>query len=91
MHLTCDVLEKLSGMPMNTINIVGGGSQNEHLSQLTANISGKKVSAGPVEATAMGNAIVQAISLGEIANLESGRNLIRNSNLEIKHYHPNGS
>ena len=86
--LTCDVLEKLSGMPMNTINIVGGGSQNEHLSQLTSNISGKKVSAGPVEATAMGNAIVQAISLGEIANLESGRNLIRNSNLEIKHYHP---
>ena len=84
--LTCDVLEKLSGLPMKTINIVGGGSQNHHLSQLTSNVTRKKVVAGPVEATAMGNAIVQAIALGEISNMEAGRQLIRNSVKDLKHF-----
>lgn len=86
--LTCDVLEKLSGIPMKSINIVGGGSQNDHLSQTTANVSKRRVTAGPVEATAIGNAIVQAITLGEIDNLEQGRALIRKSAINLKHFEP---
>jgi rhamnulokinase len=86
--MTSDVLEKLSETQMKSINIVGGGSQNDHLSQLTANVSRRRVTAGPVEATAMGNAIVQAIANGEIANLKEGRDLIRKSALNLKHFEP---
>ena len=74
---------------MPAIQIIGGGSQNALLSQLTADISGLEVIAGPIEATAMGNAIVQAIALGEIASLEEGRKLVKASDLKIKSYHPN--
>lgn len=86
--LTCDVLEKLSGIPMKTINIVGGGSQNHHLSQLTSSVTQRKVTTGPVEATAMGNAIVQAIALGELKDMEKGRELIRNSVKDLNHFTP---
>lgn len=85
---TCDVLEVCSGLPMPGIHIVGGGSQNDHLSQLTADVSGREVIAGPVEATAMGNAIVQAIALGELADIEAGRALIRNSELKLHSFLP---
>jgi rhamnulokinase len=73
---------------MPGIHIVGGGSQNDHLSQLTADVSGREVIAGPIEATAMGNAIVQAIALGEIANIEAGRDLIRKSDLKLHSFAP---
>ena len=86
--LTCDVLEELSGIPMKTINIVGGGSQNGHLSQLTSSVTKRKVTTGPVEATAMGNAIVQAIALGELKNMEAGRELIRKSVKDLNHFTP---
>ena len=86
--LTCDVLEELSGIPMQTINIVGGGSQNAHLSQLTSNVTKRNVTSGPIEATAMGNAIVQAIAHGEIEDLEAGRELIRKSVKDLKHFTP---
>ena len=85
---SCDVLQQCSGMPMPAIHIVGGGSQNQHLSQLTADVSGREVIAGPVEAAAMGNAIVQAITLGEIESIEAGRRLIEASNLSFKHFQP---
>ena len=76
---------------MPAIHIVGGGSQNHHLCQLTADISGKEVIAGPVEATAMGNAMVQAIALGKDANLtdaKSARALISRSDLGVKSFKP---
>jgi sugar (pentulose or hexulose) kinase len=90
---TCDDLEICSKLPMPAINIVGGGSQNHHLCQLTANISGKEVVAGPVEATAMGNAMVSAIALGNNPNLvdaKSARALISRSNLGLKSFKPKG-
>lgn len=82
------VLHACSGIPMLAIQIIGGGSQNALLSQLTADISGLEVIAGPIEATAMGNAIVQAIALGEIPSLEAGRKIVKASDLKIKSYLP---
>lgn len=91
---TCDSLAVLSNLPMPAIHIVGGGSQNEHLCQLTADISNKQVIAGPVEATALGNAMVSAIATQAHANLIdpiSARELIKKSNLGLKNFQPNPS
>ena len=88
---TADTLVECSNLPMPAIHIVGGGSQNEHLCQLTADISGRQVIAGPVEATAMGNAMVQAIALGQQPHLTdtiSARALIESSNLGLKKFDP---
>ena len=72
-HLAAD----LSGKPVSVIHLVGGGSQNELLCQLTADRSGLPVLAGPVEATAIGNVLVQARSLGAApADLEAMRALV---------------
>lgn len=84
---TFDLLEACTGTPMKTVHITGGGSQNSMLCQMTADISGRVVVAGPVEATAMGNAIVQWISLGEIADVAAGRELVLRSG-EFATYEP---
>ena len=55
------------------MQIIGGGSQNGYLNQATATATGKPVLAGPVEATAMGNAVVQAIAAGRFASLAEAR------------------
>ena len=62
-------IEKISKKSINKLHIVGGGSKNELLSQLAANATGKKIIAGPVEATALGNIIVQAIAKGNAIRL----------------------
>ncbi len=72
-------LQDASGIEVSRINIVGGGSANDLLNQLTANSTGLPVVSGPTEATAYGNLIVQLIALGEIKNLNEGRTLISNS------------
>jgi rhamnulokinase len=59
--------EHLSGHPVDVVHIVGGGSQNALLCQLTADAAGKPVVAGPVEATALGNLLVQARTLGAVS------------------------
>jgi rhamnulokinase len=56
--------ERLSGQKINTVHIVGGGSQNTLLCQLTANRTGRRVLAGPVEATAVGNVLIQGRATG---------------------------
>jgi rhamnulokinase len=56
--------ERLSGSKINTVHIVGGGSQNALLCQLTANRTGRRVLAGPVEATAVGNVLIQGRAAG---------------------------
>ena len=56
--------ERLSGQKINTVHIVGGGSQNTLLCQLTANRTGRRVMAGPVEATAVGNVLIQGRAAG---------------------------
>src|SRR5207245_1697918 len=59
---TLDGLEELTGTKIETLHIVGGGSQNQLLNQFTANAAARPVLAGPVEATVLGNLLVQARS-----------------------------
>ncbi|MEC5273651.1 rhamnulokinase [Caldifermentibacillus hisashii] len=80
-------LEKIIKKPIDSINIVGGGSNVNLLNQLTSTLSGKKVYTGPNEATAIGNLIVQMITNGDLKDVEEGRDIIRNS-FEIKCYQP---
>ena len=72
-------LEDAANMKVSEIDIVGGGSSNDLLNQLTADATGLKVIAGPVEATVMGNLIIQMMSAGWITSLEEGRSLISKS------------
>jgi rhamnulokinase len=69
-------IEEACGYTLPAIHIVGGGSSNALLNQLTANVTGKPVYAGPDEATAMGNAIVQMMALGEFASLDEAREAV---------------
>ena len=72
-----DLIETIVSRPMTAVHIVGGGSRNRLLNQLTANATGRPVIAGPVEATATGNILVQAIATGRLASLREGRDLLR--------------
>lgn len=69
----------LTGKKYTTINIVGGGCQDTYLNQKTAQATGLRVYAGPVEGTAIGNMIVQMIQANELADLQKARNVIRDS------------
>lgn len=69
-------LEKLTGHRLDTIRIAGGGSRNRVLCQFTADACDRPVVAGPVEATALGNIVVQAIARGELPGVEAGRQAI---------------
>lgn len=80
-------LEEVTCKKIDSIHIVGGGVQDKLLCQLTANITGKKVLAGPVEATAIGNIIVQAQAVGKIRDIAHGKEVIKNS-FEIIEYNP---
>jgi rhamnulokinase len=60
-----DRLELVTGRPITTVHVVGGGARNALLSRLTADATRRRVLAGPVEATALGNVLVQAMALGE--------------------------
>jgi rhamnulokinase len=62
-------IERLTGEPIAGIHVVGGGSRNAYLNQATADATGKPVLAGPVEATAAGNVIVQAVAAGRLASI----------------------
>jgi rhamnulokinase len=73
---------------MPAIHIVGGGSQNAHLSQMTADLSRREVITGPIEATAIGNAIVQAIASGEMADIQSARAMIESSEANFGRFTP---
>jgi rhamnulokinase len=71
-----DVLERLeavTGRSLDTIHVIGGGAQNKLLCQLTADVTGRVVLAGPVEATALGNVLVQARAAGELGSLADMR------------------
>jgi len=74
-----DGLEELTGTKIEVLHIVGGGSQNKLLNQFTANASARTVLAGPVEATVLGNLLVQVRSNGELRSLADIRTVIRNS------------
>ena len=80
-------LEALTGKKYTSINIVGGGCQDEYLNRRTAKATGLPVYAGPVEGTAIGNLLVQMIQAGEYENLQAARDAIRAS-FEIKEVLP---
>lgn len=80
-------LKALTGKHYTSINIVGGGCQDEYLNQRTAQATGLPVYAGPVEGTAIGNLIVQMIHAGEFENLQAARDAIR-AGFEIKEVNP---
>ena len=80
-------LEELSGSKVDVIHIVGGGSQNELLNQFAANACGRPVVAGPVEATALGNVLIQARTSGALSTLAEMRTVVRASSA-LKHYEP---
>ena len=80
-------LEELTGERIKVIHIVGGGSQNDLLNQFTADACQRPVLAGPVEATSIGNLVMQLFALGEIRSLAEGRALVRRS-VEPKAFDP---
>jgi len=84
---TLEKLEAMLGHRLEVIHIVGGGSRNQLLCQFTADATQQPVVAGPVEATAIGNVLMQALALGEFASLQEARALVRDS-FEMVHYEP---
>jgi rhamnulokinase len=68
-----ETLERLGGRPVPGVHVVGGGSRNDYLNQATADAACRPVLAGPAEAAAAGNVLVQAVTCGEIASLADGR------------------
>ena len=72
-------LEEVTGNPIEVIHIVGGGSQSEILNQFTADACQRPVVSGPVEATALGNLLVQVRASGELATLAEMREIVRRS------------
>ncbi|MBI5878107.1 MAG: rhamnulokinase [Chloroflexi bacterium] len=76
---TLERIAEMRGRKPSVIHIVGGGSQNRLLCQWTADACAVPVVAGPVEATALGNALVQLMSAGKLASLREGRELVRHS------------
>lgn len=76
--------------PINRIHIIGGGAQNEMLSQFTADAAGVEVVAGPVEATAVGNILIQAMAIGAVKSRAEIREIVRNS-FALKVYRPHGT
>ena len=82
-----EALEGLLGKRLDVIHIVGGGSKNEVLNQLAADCTGRVVVAGPAEATAAGNALIQAIGAGALSGLEEARAVVQRS-FPVKRYEP---
>lgn len=86
-RLTLQNLESMLGRKLKTIHVVGGGSRNALLNQMTADACGREVLAGPTEASALGNALVQMLALGHIQSLKHLRELVR-SNVQTRRYEP---
>ena len=80
-------MEEITGKTVTCINMVGGGIQDQLLCELTAKKTGKRVMAGPVEGSVLGNSIVQLVAMGEVKDVQAGRDIIRNS-FDVKIYEP---
>ena len=83
-------LEETLGRRMEVVHIVGGGSQNRLLNQFVADATGRQVVAGPAEATAIGNVLVQAMGSGAVPDLDSAREVVKNS-FEVRRFEPRNS
>jgi rhamnulokinase len=84
---TIEGLQDVLGRKLAVIHIVGGGTQNELLNQMTADACARPVIAGPVEATAIGNILVQAMATGDVKSLDDARSIVRAS-FDVKRYEP---
>src|SRR5262249_5749100 len=82
-------LEEMLGKRLDVIHVVGGGCQNELLCQFTADACNRMVLAGPVEATALGNVLLQAMGLKILGSLAEAREVVRQS-FDLKTYTPFG-
>ncbi|MCE9603821.1 MAG: rhamnulokinase [Planctomycetia bacterium] len=80
-------LEELAGGRLETIHVVGGGTQNRQLCQATADACGRRVVAGPIEATAIGNVMMQAIAAGAVGNIAQAREVVGES-FSVEEYSP---
>ena len=78
-----DDLENITGEKYMTLNIIGGGSKNKFLNELTAKYTKRKIITGPTEGTAIGNLMMQMVGNGELEDIYAGRKIIKNS-FEIK-------
>ena len=72
-------LEAVTGEKYETLNIIGGGSQNKLLNAMTKEYTGKKIITGPAEGTAIGNLMMQMVGCGDIADVAEGRKIIKAS------------
>ena len=84
---TLDTIEQMTGRTIRRLHIVGGGSQSALLNQFAASATGRAVLTGPVEATAAGNVLIQAVALGDLESLSAMRKLVRDS-FSISSYQP---
>ena len=86
-RLVLERLEELTSKHLDPIHIIGGGTKNRFLNQLTANATGRTVITGPVEATAIGNILMQAIGMNHLGSLIDARDVVRAS-FEPEVYEP---
>lgn len=89
-RLVIERLRSIRGRPIETIHVIGGGSRNDLLCRFTADATGLPVLAGPAEATAIGNILVQALALGLVAAPADIRAIVRRS-VELRAYEPCGA
>jgi rhamnulokinase len=82
-----EMCEKISSSRIETIHIVGGGTKNLQLCQAAADACGRRVIAGPIEATAIGNIMMQAVAVGDVKNIDEARQIIRSS-FDVVEYLP---
>jgi rhamnulokinase len=86
-RFTLEQIREVSDQPIEVIHIIGGGANNDFLNQLTADATGLFVIAGPTEATAIGNILVQAKAMGYVGSVNEIRQIVSNS-FELKKYYP---
>ena len=89
-RLVLEQLQRVTGRRVEVVHVVGGGVRNALLCQLTADVLGLPVLAGPEEATALGNVLVQARACGELSSLEQMRELVTRS-VSVDRYDPTGN
>ena len=86
-RMVADALEDVQGKKLEAVHMLGGGIKDTMVTSFVANATGKRVIAGPVEATSTGNAVIQLMALGKISSLQEARAIIRDS-FPIKVYEP---
>jgi rhamnulokinase len=86
-RVVLDELEHVLGRRLDPLHVVGGGAQNALLCQLAADAVGREVVAGPVEATAAGSVVMQALATGRLGSLPEGREVVRRS-FPLARYEP---